>query len=642
MNTRSSHKKIAFVLVCCVTVQNIFMGALGVAYAQGPGEGPQQFTGTDVTVGNSNGTPYIIPNQQTGLTSIFGRQSSCSLGANQSELFNEILGPLASASRASSILGQITGSDALRNLGYQINEAGQILNSAGSAIGSIQDIADGNLSGILNASGGISELGNLLDQSGLVDVGGLVSQYGGQLSSVLQGGLSQISGFVSSAVGSVFGGSASSLIGSAIKKAAPLVLGEIAGVAGNAALSVPVNDFGTQTVVLASVNSAQSAITERQDALNEVQSSLQFKEYVLDCTTWNASHRITEQVVADTLDFITRGNTGISWITGQEENSFYLDDPVGFYKQLGDAVSTDYINELNAELPNTSYKQSLIALLEEDQKTTTVADRLTPTVDPLFYTDFMAGGGWQSYLEVINNPVANDPFSGYMFAKDARDARIATVANTYKTQLDYGQGYFPDTDENGKVITPPQLIKEQSNEAVSTGVRSLENAQNFWQLVGNLGTLTTNIFRGFQQRASDGTTVRSPSGLSNINTSRIITPPPTGTANPFAPSVGGATTSVNIVEKLTATQNALIIARAGSPVFADSFNALVSEATALRNDAVLGTPPTRVEATALHTNINALITQLQPFSTATWYANAVTGLTTARQNVSDIIAYTNV
>jgi hypothetical protein len=624
-------------------MQNIFLGTLGIVYAQGPGEGPQQeFTGTDVTVGNSNGTPYIIPNQQTGLTSIFGRQSSCSLGANQSELFNEILGPLASASRASSILGQITGNQALQNLGYQINEAGQILNSAGSAIGSIQDIADGNLSGILNASGGISELGNLLDQSGLVDVGGLVSQYGGQLSSILQGGLSQISGFVSSAIGSVFGGSAATLIGSVVPQVAPVVAGNIGGVVANAALSVPVNDLGTQATVLASVNAAQSAITQRQDALNEVQSSLQFKEYVLDCTTWNASHRITEQVVADTLDFITKGNTGISWITGQEENSFFLDDPVGFYKQLGDAVSTDYINELNAELPNTAYKQSLIALLEEDQKTTTVADRLTPTVDPLFYTDFMAGGGWQSYLEVINNPVANDPFSGYMFAKEARDARIATVANTYKTQLDYGQGFFPDTDENGKVITPPQLIKEQSNEAVSTGVRSLENAQNFWQLVGNLGNLTTNIFRGFQQRASDGTTVRSPSGLSNINTSRIVTPPPTGTANPFAPEVLTTTPQVRIAEELTNTQTVLLAARTGSPVFTDSFNALASEVTLLQNKIVANTLPTRAEVLALQANINTLITQLQTFSTATWYASVFNNLTAARQNTTDILNLTNV
>ena len=725
------YKQIALTLLLAICFNTFSFVFTKNAFAQALGEGPQQIptwvqdsvwlvngqtlsadsqTGeitivnTDGTVSgsvlfNGDGTGRVLNNDgssyeigdsvTTGLTELFGQPSECSLGGEgRSELFQEILGPLAKASRAAAIISKLTGSQAFKDLGYHLGSAGQIINSAGVVIGDIGQIANGDLSGVINGVKGITELGSLLDKAGLIDavgLGGLADSAISSLKNIFSSAAAKLSGMIDSAIGSVFGGSVTSVAGEAVGG----VAGEAgAGVAGEAVgtvasvISVPVTDAGAIGAITASgalvsgsvsagaskvsgsVSTAQKEINARQDSLNEIQKSLQYKAYVLDCTTWNASHRISEQIVADTLDFINKGNSGISWITEQDNNSFYLSDPIGFYNKLGNRVADDYLEELDGGSLDSSYKNSLINLLAEDQKTSTVSERLTRTISADKYAkfssgDFMGGGGWETFIETVNNPVANDPYTGYLFARDARDERIATIANYYATQLEQGQGFLPQTDETGRITTPGQIIKEQTNEAIGVGLRSLENAQNFWQLVGNMGSLVTDIFRGFNLKDDKGNNLgRSSSrGLSNVQTPTIITPASTSTPiilnhpSVVATSTTATSTLLQIQTKLANIQsartyayNTYLPATVGVDnttghvyLMLRSFKQIQDEITALQTMTNAGTLPMRSTILKLGIDVDYFITVAMSGVSSPWYQNVSYNLNVIKGNVTEIL-----
>jgi hypothetical protein len=633
----------------------------------------------------------------TGIEGLFGVMSECTIGGNtQSDLFKEILGPLAAASRGAAILGKLTDSTVLKDLGYTLNGAGKILNNVGGIVGDIKQIANGDLSGILTAAGGISELGSLLDKTGLVDVSGLVGKFGSltglssltsSLKDVFSSGAAAIGGFIDKSIGSLFG-AGSSLAGTAFTGATGEIAGAANALAGSlggtgaatggtaaaggtaggsaaaAALTVPVNDAaGTIAIdaagalvsgtVSSSVSDARAAITDLQKRDLGIQQSLQYKEYVLDCTTWNASHRASERVIAEVLDFVNTGNTGIEWITGQRNNPFYLTNSIEFYNQLGNRVSNDYRQELRDGLPDSVYKNSLIELLAEDQRTTTVAERLTPTNEPCFYTDFMKCGGWDGWLRVANNPVANDPLSGYLYAQEARNNRIATAANYYADQLDQGQGLFGDTDEEGNIVTPPTYIRDQSSEALSTGMRSLENAQNFWQLVGNMGSIVKDIFKGISTLSEDGNTVTTQKkGLSNVSTPRLVRQLVSTSTTPL--TTGPVPVYVTVASKLSIVQTALTNAASSTPyttsaaasphLLASEFNALQAKITALKTTALAKSLPPQSAVLAVVSDIDTPVTGLMAkvnsytIPGVTWTSITTNYLNTARQNLNEILS----
>jgi hypothetical protein len=638
----------------------------------------------------------------TGIEGLFGVMSECTIGGNtQSDLFKEILGPLAAASRGAAILGKLTDSTVLKDLGYTLNGAGKILNNVGGIVGDIKQIANGDLSGILTAAGGISELGSLLDKTGLVDVSGLVGKFGSltglssltsSLKDVFSSGAAAIGGFIDKSIGSLFG-AGSSLAGTAFTGATGEIAGAANALAGSlggtgaatggtaaaggtaggsaaaAALTVPVNDAaGTIAIgaagalvsgtVSSSVSDARTAITSEQKVLNEIQRTLQYKEYVLDCTTWNASHRASERVIAEVLDFVNTGNTGIEWITGQRNNPFYLTNPLEFNRQISTRVSRDVIREIDESGLSDRSKNTLVNLLAEDEETTTLAKRIKPTVELSVYNkfmegDFIGGGGFGTYAQIAGNPCANDPAYRYLCVQEARDVRIGAVANYYADQLDQGQGLFGDTDEEGNIVTPPTYIRDQSSEALSTGMRSLENAQNFWQLVGNMGSIVKDIFKGISTLSEDGNTVTTQKkGLSNVSTPRLVRQLVSTSTTPL--TTGPVPVYVTVASKLSIVQTALTNAASSTPyttsaaasphLLASEFNALQAKITALKTTALAKSLPPQSAVLAVVSDIDTPVTGLMAkvnsytIPGVTWTSITTNYLNTARQNLNEILS----
>ena len=140
-----------------------------------------------------------------------------------------------------------------------------------------------------------------------------------------------------------------------------------------------------------------------------------------------------------------------------------------------------------------------------------------------FYDDFNKGG-WDAWFSMTQNS-ANNPYGSYLEAKIELDARIANAVNIKQDQLTQGRGFLSyekcvgrtvtqeDIDDHdfrivmgtlreensayaGKnvgdclgekqIVTPGSAIEGQLSNVLGTGVRQLELADEFDEIVGAL------------------------------------------------------------------------------------------------------------------------------------------------------------
>jgi hypothetical protein len=132
-------------------------------------------------------------------------------------------------------------------------------------------------------------------------------------------------------------------------------------------------------------------------------------------------------------------------------------------------------------------------------------------IDDFFDGSFNAGGGWDSWLQVTQNP-ANNPYGSFLTAKLEVDQRIAQKIGIQKMELDWGGGflsvkYCRDRDretgqckEWGSTKTPGSLIQSGVDKHLGTELAQLMDVKRFDQLLGALmnGLMQKYIFnKGF-------------------------------------------------------------------------------------------------------------------------------------------------
>jgi len=214
-----------------------------------------------------------------------------------------------------------------------------------------------------------------------------------------------------------------------------------------------------------------------------------------------AAKQIIEQVVDST----------ISWInSGFEGNPAYVTNPGRYFGDIADGIAGGFIEGSDlAFLCSPFQAQIKLSLARVYTQPRQFQCTLTDVVENIedFYGDF-SKGGWDAWFSMTQNST-NNPYGAYLEAKLELDSRIANALNIKDKQLQWDSGFLaysecleenpgpfhPAHDEGkaegeclqrGETKTPGKVIESQLENVLGTGLKQLELADEFDELVGEL------------------------------------------------------------------------------------------------------------------------------------------------------------
>lgn len=287
--------------------------------------------------------------------------------------------------------------------------------------------------------------------------------------------------------------------------------------------------FGIEDVVFDPTNFIQTTITAIESvftsgatgvsAANSISENL--RTYVLNPLAWAvakaAVNAITQSIV--------------TWInSGFEGSPAFATDLKTNLRQVGDAVATGFISELtNMVVVNSPYLEGVIGTVARGyllySSREAIVERLRYTLGNYAQNEvaFRQGqfnqGGFNAWFAVTRD-CGNDPFCVEMSAREELLSRIDNQTQARLTELGWGRGFMswrdcPDaeqedgqdttmgvtelTDEdrtaNCTVSTPGSVIESQLEHSLGSGIRQLELADSFNEIIGALaGQLVSQIF----------------------------------------------------------------------------------------------------------------------------------------------------
>jgi len=262
------------------------------------------------------------------------------------------------------------------------------------------------------------------------------------------------------------------------------------------------------------INVGFSAISASSDVISATaQSSLAFKEYVLDPLTILLKEVLIKSITASIVNWINGGFEG---------EPAFITDLEGFLLDVGDQVIGTYIEGSELAFLCSPFQIDVRIALALDYYTST-RDRASCTLTGAIknvedaFGDFSSGNAWDSWFEFSMNP-NNNAFGSFLGARQSLYKDIASAQSRKLRILDWGRGVQSyevcDTEGvqdpnnsanisvgkfNCRIATPGAVIYEQLNEVLPTGLKQLELADEFNEIIGALlGQLVKQVLGGSQ------------------------------------------------------------------------------------------------------------------------------------------------
>ncbi|MDP3763912.1 MAG: hypothetical protein Q8Q92_04745 [bacterium] len=207
-----------------------------------------------------------------------------------------------------------------------------------------------------------------------------------------------------------------------------------------------------------------------------------------------------------TKKFIERMvDSTVNWInSGFEGNPAYVTDPKQYFTDIADGVAGEFISGSDLGFLCSPFQTQIrLALQKQYVQLNPFQCTLTQAVGNIdaFYNDF-SQGGWDGWFAMTQNN-ANNPYGSYIDAKVELDSRIASAVGLKNQQLDWGRGFLSfekcpkgqeldpllgtgDCKVAKTILTPGAAIEGQLQNVLGTGLRQLELADEFDELVGAL------------------------------------------------------------------------------------------------------------------------------------------------------------
>ncbi|MEK7589791.1 MAG: hypothetical protein AAB475_00860 [Patescibacteria group bacterium] len=189
----------------------------------------------------------------------------------------------------------------------------------------------------------------------------------------------------------------------------------------------------------------------------------------------------------------------VNWInSGFQGGPAYVTDINGLLLDIADATTANFIEGTALEALCSPWKMNIkIALslpsnrFEEDVRCT-LSD-IVANMDDFINGDF-SQGGWAGWFELTTR---NNPYNNYLASASELEARIDNAQGEEMKLLDWGNGFLsykeceelPDGSTGRprcKIVTPGSVIEGQLVNILGDGVRQLELADEFNEVVNAL------------------------------------------------------------------------------------------------------------------------------------------------------------
>jgi hypothetical protein len=204
----------------------------------------------------------------------------------------------------------------------------------------------------------------------------------------------------------------------------------------------------------------------------------------LDAIATLVAKRAVESIVDSTVDWINSGFDG---------NPSFVSNPGQYLTSIADEIAGEYIDGAGLSGLCTPFQASIRISLQQSylrssgrSRSSTAQCTLTGIVNNIdnFYDDF-SEGGWAGWFSMTQEN-ANNPYGAYMEAQVELDSRIASALKIQQDQLNWGRGFLSTKGPDGEIRTPGTVIETQLENVLGTGVRQLELADEFDEVIGAL------------------------------------------------------------------------------------------------------------------------------------------------------------
>ncbi len=204
----------------------------------------------------------------------------------------------------------------------------------------------------------------------------------------------------------------------------------------------------------------------------------------------------------------------VSWInSGFQGSPAFVSNPSRYLVDVGDQIAGNFIAGTELGFMCEPFALDIRLALNLGYNSTFTQRNFCRLSDVVGNTEnfgkFTSGdfsqGGWDSWFEITQN-TSNNPLGGYISAKNELALRTERGQQLEITKLNWGKGFLSyqeclEQDQNGKctkygdIQTPGTVIESQLNSALPTGMRQLELADEFNEIVGALvGQLVQTVF----------------------------------------------------------------------------------------------------------------------------------------------------
>lgn len=210
--------------------------------------------------------------------------------------------------------------------------------------------------------------------------------------------------------------------------------------------------------------------------------SLTQKELVSDGVFYMAA-RLVIQNITDSI---------VRWInSGFKGSPAFITNPDEFFTDVADQVAGNYIAGTELDFLCSPFQLEIRAALNFNYSSKhKIVCRLTDAIKNVQdFAKFTSGdfsqGGWDGWFSMTQNP-GNNPYGAYTAAQGELSLRITTAQGRELSVAGWGNGFLSWKDDNGNIQTPGSVINNQLEQVLGSGVRQLELADEFNEIVGAL------------------------------------------------------------------------------------------------------------------------------------------------------------
>lgn len=217
---------------------------------------------------------------------------------------------------------------------------------------------------------------------------------------------------------------------------------------------------------------------------------LVYKECVLDGVVVRMREAATAGIIRNVIGQATQGNNG---------QPQFVSNRTATELQLADKILSERVKEYALSNVCSTFKRDTQRAVVKNYLVRTRSEGLSYSCSP------SSGDGFEAIFEMSNN-LSNNPLWSGVLLRESIDAEIARKTRYLNEDILAGNGFLPqymdeelptNTGEKrvvSKIVTPGYIVAQIVSQAVGSGFRQLENANEIDQIVNSLfSNLTSTI-----------------------------------------------------------------------------------------------------------------------------------------------------